>query len=166
LAVHRTQLLPHEKLLVDIRPHWSFLSGPLIVALFAIAVGVALDVAIPHTSVAVHWVEGLVVAVPCVWLAFRVVRWRMTRLVLTSERIVEEWGVVSRRQSETALSSIAVVTAFQSLPRRLIGTGRLELEVWDDDEIRSIEDVRKPVILRRVINRRLRPHPDLGAESP
>jgi hypothetical protein len=47
----------------------------------------------------------------------------------------------------------------QSLLRRIIGTGRLELEITEEDVIRWIDDVRKPVILRRVINRRLQPFP-------
>jgi hypothetical protein len=52
------------------------------------------------------------------------------------------------------------VTVVQSLARRMLGTGRIELELWDDEEIRYLDDVRKPVILQRVINRRLRPRPD------
>ena len=157
LAVRGIHLLPGEKVLVDIRPHWSFLSGPFTVSLLAIAIGVALDVAIPHTSVALHWVEGLVVAVPCVWLAIRVVRWRMTRLVLTSERIIEQWGVVSRRQSESALvghrgSDRPPIAAPPYRRHRPVGGGDV-----GGAEIRWIEDVRKPVILQRVINRRLLP---------
>jgi uncharacterized membrane protein YdbT with pleckstrin-like domain len=163
LAVHRLELLPGEKVLVDIRPHWTFLSGPLIVSLLAIAIGVALDVGIPQTSIALHWVEGLVVAVPCAWLALRVVRWRTTSLVVTSERIIEQWGVMSRRRSETALASIASVTVDQTVLRRVVGTGRLELEIRSDDGMRRIEDVRKPVILRRVISRRLPHHPQPGS---
>lgn len=143
-------------MLVDIRPHWSFLTGPLIVSLAAIAGGVALDVGVPHTSVALHWVEGLVVAVPCLWLLLRVMRWRTTRLVLTSLRLVEQRGLVIRRRSETALADIAAVTVVQPLVRRIVGTGRLEVERWDDD-VRWIDDVRKPVVLARVITRRLGP---------
>ena len=100
MAVQRLQLLPGEEVLVDIRPHWSYLSGPLVVSIVVIAIGVALDVGIHHTSVGLHWVEGLVVAVPCAWLAVRVVRWRRTSLIVTSARVLEQWGVMSRRQSE------------------------------------------------------------------
>jgi uncharacterized membrane protein YdbT with pleckstrin-like domain len=128
----------------------------LIVSLAAIAGGVALDVGVPHTSVALHWVEGLVVAVPCLWLLLRVMRWRTTRLVLTSLRLVEQRGLVIRRRSETALADIAAVTVVQPLVRRIVGTGRLEVERWDDD-VRWIDDVRKPVVLARVITRRLGP---------
>jgi hypothetical protein len=157
LAAHRLQLLPGEEVLVDIRPHWSCLSGPLVLSLVVIGMGVALDVGVPHTSVPVHWVEGLVVAVPCAWLAGRVLRWRTTSLVLTSFRIIEQWGVLSHHQAETGLAEIESVTAVQSLGRRLLGTGQLELAVRGFDELRVIDDVRKPIILRRVINRRLRP---------
>ena len=157
MAVSRLSLLPGEKVLVDLKPHWTFLTGPLLVSLLAVAVGVALDVGIPHTSVALHWVEGLVVAVPCAWLVVRVVRWRQSSLVLTSVRLVEQWGVGSRHQAQTLLSQIVAVTAVQPLVRRMLGTGRLELEIVGEDEIRWIDDVRKPAILQRVINRRLRP---------
>jgi uncharacterized membrane protein YdbT with pleckstrin-like domain len=159
LAAHRLQLLPGEEVLVDIRPHWSFLSAPLAVSVIVIAIGVALDIGLPHTSVTSHWVEGVVVAVPCLWLAARVVRWRMTSLVVTSLRIIEQWGVMSRRESETMLSHIVSVTAVQTVLRRIIGTGRIELEIRGDDEIRWIDDVRKPMVLRRVVNRRLPPFP-------
>jgi Bacterial PH domain len=153
----RFEPLPGEEVLVDIKPHWSCVSGPLALAVVVIGIGVALDVGVPHTSIPIHWVEGLVVAVPCLWLASRVVRWRMANLVLTSFRLVEEYGVVSRDHSETRLSEILCVTAVQSPGQRLVGSGRLELEVRGFDELRVIDDVRKPVILRRVINRRLGP---------
>ena len=144
------------------RPHWSFLTGPLAVSAVVIAIGVALDVGIPHTSVALHWVEGLVVAVPCLWLAVRVVRWRSTRVVLTSMRVIERWGVLSRQQAETMLAQVASVTVVQTLVGRIIGSGRIELELRGDGEVRWLADVRKPAVVRRVIHRRLQPYPDPG----
>jgi uncharacterized membrane protein YdbT with pleckstrin-like domain len=162
LAVSRLQLLPGENLLVEVRPHWSFLTGPLAVSAVAIAIGVALDVGIPHTSVALHWVEGLVVAVPCLWLAARVVRWRSTRVVLTSMRIIERWGILSRQEAETMLAHVASVTVVQTMLGRIIGSGRIELEVRGDDQLRWLADVRKPAVVRRVIHRRLQPYADPG----
>ena len=168
MAVHRLQLLPTEEVLVDIRPHWSYLTAPLLISLVTVAVGVTLDVLFPHTTVLLHWVEGVVVAIPCLWLAVRVVRWQTTSLVLTSFRFFECWGVVSRRQWEARLAHIEVVTVVQSLLRRAIGTGRLALTIRGDDQIHWIDDVRKPVILQRVISRRLRPYgeSDFDQEYP
>jgi Bacterial PH domain len=159
LAVDRLQLRPGEQVLVHIRPHWSYLSGPLAVAAVTIGLGVALDVGFPHATVVLHRIEGLVVAVPCLWLAVRTARWWTTSLILTSDRLVEQWGVSSPRQAETLLADMASVTAVQSLLRRMVGTGRLELELLGDDRVRRIDDVRKPAILQRIITRRLRPVP-------
>jgi uncharacterized membrane protein YdbT with pleckstrin-like domain len=162
LAVDRLQLRPGEQVLVHIRPHWSYLSGPLAVAAVTIGLGVALDVGFPHATVVLHRIEGLVVAVPCLWLAVRTARWWTTSLILTSDRLVEQWGVSSPRQAETLLADMASVTAVQSLLRRMVGTGRLELELLGDDRVRRIDDVRKPAILQRIITRRLRAVPGAG----
>jgi hypothetical protein len=166
LAVNRLQLLPEERVLVDIRPHWLFLSGPLALSLLTIGLGIALDVAYPHTTVVVHWIEGLVVAVPCIWLAARVVRWWTTSLVLTSTRLIEQWGTLTRQYSELPLADVASVSVVRSLPRRMVGTGRLELIIRSEGKVHWIDDVRKPVVLQRVINRRLLPeggvHPGGG----
>jgi Bacterial PH domain len=164
LAGSRLQLLPGEEVLVDIKPHWSFLTGPLIVSVVVISIGVALDIGYPNTSVALHWVEGGVVALPCLWLAARVVRWRMTSVIVTSMRLVEQWGVMSRQNSEVPLSHIASVTAVQSFVRRILATGRLEFTLYGEDRVRWIDDVRKPAVLRRIIARRIQPLQSPGPE--
>lgn len=155
----RPPLLPGEQVLVDIRPHWVFLSGPLVVALVAVAIGVTLDVGIPHTSVQVHWIEGVVVAAPCAWLAARVVRWRRCWLMVTSDRLIDQWGWASGSRIDIPLESIERVTAVQSPLRRLIGTGSVDVSVWDQGVLHRVEDARKPPVLARIITRRLGPAP-------
>jgi uncharacterized membrane protein YdbT with pleckstrin-like domain len=155
----RPPLLPAEEILVDIRPHWTFLTGPLLTALAAIAVGVALDIGIPHTSVTLHWVEGAVVAVPCLWLAVRFVRWRRSWVLLTSYRLIDQWGAATGNQVDIPLDSIEHVRVVQGLVRRILGTGSVEVSVWGEGVLHRIEDARKPVVLARVITRRLGPPP-------
>jgi hypothetical protein len=92
-----------------------------------------------------------------VWLAVRTARWWTTYFILTSYRLVEQRGM---RQAETPLASVVSVVSVQSLLRRMVGTGRLELELLGEDRVRRIDDVRKPAILQRIINRRIRPVPD------
>jgi len=149
--------LPGEEVLVDIRPHWSFLTGPLVTALVAVGVGVALDVGIPHTSVTLHWVEGAVVAVPCLWLAGRAVRWRRSWLMVTTFRVVDQWGATTGDQIDLPLDSIERVRVLQGPFRRLVGTGSIDVVVWEQGVLHRIEDARKPVVLARVITRRLGP---------
>lgn len=164
MAGRRVELDPGERLLVDLHPHWTFLTGPLVVAGVVVAIGVTLDVEIPHTSVALHWLEGLVVAVPCTWLVVRAVRWRTTNLVMTTQRLVESWGVAHRQEWDVPLERIASVAVVQTLPRRLLGTGRLRLTLWEGNRAFWIDDVRKPAVLRRVIIRRMGtgPPPERG----
>jgi uncharacterized membrane protein YdbT with pleckstrin-like domain len=168
LAVHRLRTLPNEEVLVDVRPHWSYLSAPLAVAVVVIAIGIALDVGIPHTSVALHWVEGAVVAVPCLWLAVRGARWWRTGLFVTTLRLVGHWGVLVEHEWELRLCDIEAVTVVRSAFRRLAGTGRLELtlvadeadEADGEEDVRVLDDVRKPEVLARILARRIGP-PDL-----
>ncbi|HEY1988808.1 MAG TPA: PH domain-containing protein [Acidimicrobiales bacterium] len=149
-----------EEILVDIKPHWMYLIGPLLTAMAVVGLAVGLEVGFPHTSVGWHRVETVVAIIPCLWLVLRFIRWRMTSLVLTSFRLVERHGVASTRTTEIWLSNVAEVEATQSLFRRMLGTGELEVTLYGDDDIRIFRDVRKPVILRRVIARRLTPRPN------
>jgi hypothetical protein len=157
VATRRPPLLPAEEVLVDIRPHWIFLIGPLTAAAVVVAVGIGLDVAVPHTSVALHWVEGAVVAVPCAWLAIRFVRWRREWLMLTTHRLVDQWGASQNNQIDIPLESIERVVVEQRIVRRVLGTGSIDVLVWDQGVLHRIEDVRKPVVLARVVTRRLGP---------
>lgn len=79
--------------------------------------------------------------------------------MVTSFRIIERRGIVTREKSEIRLSQIEQVDVVQTLFRHIVGSGQLEVAVRGDDELWVFEDVRKPVILRRVINRRLGPPP-------
>ena len=149
---------------MEIRPHWVFLSAPLLVALGAVAAGIALDVVFPHTSVPVHWIEGAMVAVPCVWLATRFARWRRCGLLLTTDRLVDQWGAASGNRVDIPLDSIERVSAVQSPFRRLVGTGAIDVAVWGQGMLHRVEDARHPSVLVRIITRRLRPPPENGKD--
>jgi uncharacterized membrane protein YdbT with pleckstrin-like domain len=146
-----------EEILVDIKPHWMYLIGPLTTAVAVVGLAVALEVGFPHTSVGWHRVETVAAVIPCVWLILRFIRWRMTNLVVTSFRIVERSGVASSRTTEIWLSNVEAVHAGQSLFRRMLGTGEIEVTLYGEADIPVFRDVRKPVILQRVIARRLTP---------
>ncbi len=149
-----------EEILVDIKPHWMYLIGPLLTAMAVVGLAVGFEVGFPHTSVGWHRVEAVAAIIPCVWLLLRFIRWRMTSLVVTTFRLVERHGVASSRTTEIWLSNVEAVEAAQSLFRRMLGTGELEVTLYGDNNIRIFRDVRKPVILQRVIARRLTPRPN------
>jgi hypothetical protein len=98
-----------------------------------------------------------VVALPCAWLAVRFVRWRREWLMLTTHRIVDQWGASQGNQIDIPLESIERVVVAQSIVRRILGTGSIDVVVWEQGSLHRIEDVRKPVVLARVVTRRLGP---------
>ena len=134
-----------------------YLIGPLVTSLVAVAGAVAFDVSLPHSSVDIHWIEGIAASIPCVWLVARLVRWRRTSLVITTFRLIERHGVMSRRGTEIRLSHIERVDVVQSLFRRMVGTGQLEVTAWGEEDILVVSDVRKPVVLQRIVSRRILP---------
>ncbi len=159
MAARRLRLLPSEQVLVDIRPHWTSLTAPLLTTLVVVAVGVTLDVTLPHSSTTVHWIEGAVVGVPCLWLAVRLVRWRRAGVVLTTYRLVDRRGGAT----EFALADIEEVVAVQGVARRLLGTGSLDVVPWGEEVGHRVPDVRHPDVLARIVTRRLTP-PDAEPE--
>ncbi len=154
MAGSRLSLLPGEEVLVDIRPHWTVLLTPLVVASIAVAAGVGLDIGLPRTSVQLHWVEALAVAAPCTWLGVRAVGWMRRGIVLTPYRLFDVRGPGSRNCYEMRLNEIESVVVVRGMFERIIGRGALDL-VLVTGEVHTVDDVRKPVVLQRVIDRRL-----------
>jgi hypothetical protein len=152
-------LHPGEEVVVDVHPHWLFLFGPAVTSVVVVAAAVGIELGVPHEPSALHWGEGVAAALPLCWLAVRVVRWRLRRLLVTSQRILELRGLGQRRPAEVGLVEVERVDAVASLPRRLVGAGSLVLVLWGQDVVRVLEDVRRPDVLARIIARRLPPRP-------
>jgi membrane protein YdbS with pleckstrin-like domain len=143
-----------EEVVVDLRPHLVFLLGPAVLVAVAVAVAVAVVVEFPKAPVAVAGVLAVMVAIPALWLAGRIVRWLGISLVVTTHRLVYRRGVFGRDLVQLRLQRIAEVHCTQTFAERLIGSGRLVVEIVGDDPM-AIEDVRRPRTLQRVIAREL-----------
>jgi membrane protein YdbS with pleckstrin-like domain len=143
-----------EEVLVDLRPHWVFLLGPVVLTAVAVAVAVAVVARFPKAPVAVAGVLAAMVAVPGLWLLGRVVRWLGISLVVTTDRIVYRRGIFSRDMVQLRLQRVAEVHCTQTIVDRLIGNGRVVVELTGEPPM-AIDDVRRPRALQRVINRQL-----------
>ena len=84
--------------------------------------------------------------------------------MVTSYRIVDQWGAASGNQVDIPLDSIDRLVVDQSVVRRILGTGSIDVVVWDQGVLHRIEDARKPAVLARIVTRRLPPPP--GPEDP
>ncbi|HUA94179.1 MAG TPA: PH domain-containing protein, partial [Acidimicrobiales bacterium] len=108
----------------------------------------------PSAPVGVAGVLAAMIAVPAVWLAGRLVRWLSISLVVTTTRLILRQGVFRRDLVQVRLQRVAEVHCRQTLTDRLIGSGRLVIEVVGDQPL-AVDDVRRPRRLQRVINRQL-----------
>jgi membrane protein YdbS with pleckstrin-like domain len=154
VPISRRLLAEEEEVLVDLRPHWAFLAGPVVLTAVAVAVAVAVVVKFPSAPVGVAGVLAAMIAVPAIWLVGRLIRWLSISLVVTTTRIILRQGVFSRDLVQVRLHRVAEVHCRQTLIDRLIGSGRLVIEVMGDQPL-AVDDVRRPRRLQRVINRQL-----------
>jgi membrane protein YdbS with pleckstrin-like domain len=155
-----------EEVLVELRPHWVFFARPLFTALIVIAGIVAILFAFSSLP---NWVaDALMVlaAIPVLWLAGRLLRWRTYILVLTSTRIVVRRGVFGRITVQLRLQRITEISLAQKLWERMIGTGQLIIDVQGEDDAVVLEFVRKPAVVQRVINGQINQLTGGGAAEP
>jgi membrane protein YdbS with pleckstrin-like domain len=151
----RDLLHEDEELLVEARPHPVAVLAPALVLVVAAGGAVTIALRYPGAPVAVAWLLVAMVALPALWTGVRVLRWRSSRLFVTTRRLLSQRGVLGRDVVQLRLQRIAEVHCSQSLAQRLIGTGRLVFEVAGGAEQLAVEDVRRPRRLQRVITAQL-----------
>jgi uncharacterized membrane protein YdbT with pleckstrin-like domain len=117
-----------EKVVIDLRPHWSFLIGPVVAAIGVIVVAVAIVAAFPSAPGVVLVAVLLFLAAAMLWVAGRYARWASTSFVLTNSRVVYRTGVLSRHGREIPLDRLNDISVHQSILERLVGSGRLFIE--------------------------------------
>lgn len=154
MPISRRVLADDEDVLIDVRLHWVFLFGPAVLTVVAVAVAIAVAVEFPNAPVAVAGVLAAMVAVPALWLAGRVFRWLGISLVVTTARLIYRQGVLGRDLVQLRLQRVAEVQCTQTVIDRLIGSGRLVVELSGEPPM-VVDDVRRPRALQRVITRQL-----------
>ena len=151
MALPRKFLNEDEELLAELRPHWIFLFGPLFTS---IGVWVALIVLLVLWK-APSWTNDPIIVIaliPGLWLLGRVVRWRSYVVALTSTRILVRDGIIGRDTVQLRLQRITEVNIRQRLIERMLGTGSLIIDVQGEDDSLTLEYMRKPAVVQRVIN--------------
>ncbi|HMC39582.1 MAG TPA: PH domain-containing protein [Acidimicrobiales bacterium] len=136
------RLAPGESVVLDVRPHWWFLAGPILVLAVVIAGAITALV-----RSAPSWADWLVVAalvVAAAWLTLRYLRWVTTHLIVTSTRIVEQRGVLGRSGREIPLTALTDIGYRQSIFERLIGAGDVLIESAGRDGQEVFPDLPHP----------------------
>lgn len=139
-------------MVLEIRPHWSFLGWDPLLVLATVGALVAVIVVWPSAPVAVGWVLLALVVLSSLWLAGGVLRWRRTVLVVTTTRLVQRSGVLARRGVEVRLEKVNEISYQQSIFQRLLGTGWLYLDVGGDRGVLPFSHVPRPAKVASVLH--------------
>ncbi len=122
---------PDERICLDARRHGVVLARPLARAL---ALGLAGALAMPQ-----RWplpIPGAVLLALAALVALRAVwRWDRTRVVVTSEKLFVEHGIVRRRSAGVRLRAVEAVELEQTLPGRIFGYGTLSVGALEVDYV-------------------------------
>jgi membrane protein YdbS with pleckstrin-like domain len=140
-----------ETVVLDLRPHWWYLSGPT--AAVVVTVAGAVTAAIEAVPLWVTWVALVALGAAAIWLLGRYARWASIRMVVTDVRVADRRGVLVRRVREIPLSALTNISYRQSLFKRLIGAGDIVLESAGRDSREVFPDVPKPALVHNVIYR-------------
>jgi uncharacterized membrane protein YdbT with pleckstrin-like domain len=142
----RRLLADHERLVLDLRPHWVALVFPIFWILLAIAIYVAYVVVTDSAGPdAVGWIVLGAAAVLALWKGVRpIVEWATINFVLTSDRLITRSGIIAKQSKEIPLERINDVTFTQSILERMVGSGDLMIESAGERGQNRISNVRDP----------------------
>ncbi len=155
MAFPRRLLTENEELVLDLRPHWIGLAGPLVASIADTVAVIFLLRVIPHSGATHRLLAGLVLGAGLVLLfAYPVrtaVRWATSHFVVTSDRIVHRTGLVAKESMEIPLEAINDVRFRQSVFERVIGAGDLIIESAGTRGAEVFDDVRDPEHVQKTV---------------
>jgi uncharacterized membrane protein YdbT with pleckstrin-like domain len=146
-------LIPNEEVVLDLRPHWWFLTPRALLAVVLLVVGFvayANDVWGP-----IEGLLGIVLLVAVVWFLMRLAKWATTEFVLTNKRVIYRYGVFAKNGKEIPLDKINTVFFDQTIFERMIGCGTVAMESAGESGKDSFTHIRKPSTVQSAIYRQM-----------
>lgn len=116
----------NEEIILDVRPHWSFLVPSTLALVSALALAIWVSQAV-DSDWALFPALGLAV-VALLFFLVRYAQWLTTDFVLTTDRLIYRKGIISRTGREIPLERVNDVSFNQNLLQRMIGAGNLLVE--------------------------------------
>ena len=111
MAYPKNLLIQGEEVVLDLRPHWWFLTPRALVSVAAIIVGIVVLAQGWEGAGAstLNVVLGVAILVALVWFLLRLAKWATTEFVLTNKRVIYRYGVIGKNGKEIPLDKINTV---------------------------------------------------------
>jgi uncharacterized membrane protein YdbT with pleckstrin-like domain len=141
---------------IDRHPHWWFLvpRGSVLVLAIALGAYVGLIYEFDKDSsleTPLRIVVALLVALALGWFLLRLVAWRTTNFVVTTERCIYRSGVLRKSGIEIPLDRINTVFFSQTFFERLLRAGDLAIESAGENSRQNFSDVYDPIGVQSTI---------------
>ena len=144
----RSRLRSGEELIVEVRHHPVALAGPAAAVLFLLGAMIA---AWMTRQPAWRIAAGTALALGGLWALWRWIDWRVDLWAVTSQRVIDESGVLTVCTVDTPLETINTVACRQSVFGRLLGFGSVSIQSAAEHGAVSIEGIARPEALRDAI---------------
>jgi len=149
----RKLLNDNEDIVLDLRPHWWFLSGPVATVVLTVALTIFVAAIGAPTLVLLASLALMIVAL--VWLLVRFPRWTTTNFVVTTDRLIFRSGVLSKHGREIPLERVNDITFNASLFERVIRAGDLVIESAGERGQQMFTDIPRPMHVQNEVYRQI-----------
>jgi uncharacterized membrane protein YdbT with pleckstrin-like domain len=142
-----------EDVVLDLHPHWWFFVGPVVA--LVVTVVATVGVAALNLPDLLWYVLLALMAVNLLWLLGRLLRWRTTNFVVTTDRIIYRSGVVAKKGKEIPLERLNDISFNQTIFERILGAGDLVIESGGERGQQSFTDIPRPSHVQNEIYRQI-----------
>jgi membrane protein YdbS with pleckstrin-like domain len=133
-------LLPHEERVITVRKHPAVLFGPIALAVVGLILAALLSGVIGRhngSALLVIWLAWLALLIN---LLFQALEWTHTYFVVTSQRMLQTGGLITRTVKMMPLVKVTDMSFQQSFQGRLLGYGQFILESAGQEQALSNVD--------------------------
>jgi uncharacterized membrane protein YdbT with pleckstrin-like domain len=161
MAYPRHLLGDGERIEYELHPHWKELVLPLLLVPVVATVASFLYFSIPDWS-SRTWLRWTIVVVAILIVLFGTLRpylrWRTTLYVLTNDRIITRYGILSRAGRDIPLSRVNDVSFSHNLFERMLRCGTLTVESAGERGQLVLRDIPKVEYVQRELYRLVDEH--------
>jgi uncharacterized membrane protein YdbT with pleckstrin-like domain len=133
-------LLPHERQVITVHQHPAVLIRPIFEVLVGLAIAGWLSNSVAHgngTVILVIWILWVLLLLR---LAVKVLEWFETYFVVTSQRMLLQTGLVTRKVNMMPLSKVTDMSFQRSSLGRILGYGEFILESAGQEQALRVVD--------------------------
>ncbi len=145
-----------EKVERDLHPHWQVVVPATVIGIILAAAAIYIAYITPDDSTGnwIQWISvgvAVLLGIPLVIVPF--IRWRTTRYVITTHRVMLRQGMVNKTGKDITLSKITDVSYERRMLDRMVGSGTLSIESAGDSPNELFRAIPHSDRVQQLINR-------------